>query len=73
MLIHAKSSIRSTNVELRDISSRTLNIKKSSIPQLKQAIREFRDKVSDLFEEAERGDETYQINIQLFPLTNRSK
>lgn len=69
MIEFGKLSLRETPVELRDISARTLNIKTKDLPLLKQMIREFRDNVSELFEDAKQSDETYQLNVQLFPLT----
>lgn len=68
MLEHAKASLRKVNVNQREFTAETLTINTSSIPEAKEMIREFKAKFARLFEEYE-GDETYQFQIQLFPLT----
>ncbi|HBQ20956.1 MAG: hypothetical protein A2Z91_08885 [Deltaproteobacteria bacterium GWA2_38_16] len=72
MLENAKESLRKTDVLERDITGRTFNLKEENLPKLKQYIREFRDNVCKLFEETP-GTRTYQLNIQLFPLSKRMK
>lgn len=73
MISNGKVSIREVPVNERDISGRTINIDEKNLPELKKLIREFRDKVSELFEESEYGTRTYQLNLQLFPLTRSKK
>ncbi len=68
MISNAMKTIRKVDVNERDISGRTINIDPKKLPEAKRFIREFRDKFSESFEE-HNGDRTYQINIQLFPLT----
>lgn len=70
MILKGRESLRKTVVDERDISARTLNIKKEDLPQIKQLIREFRDNLSLYFEQSSESADTYQINIQLFPLTD---
>lgn len=48
----------------------TLTIKKKSIPQLNDLVDEFHKKVCDLMA-TDTGDETYQINVNYFRLTNK--
>ncbi len=72
MLEHAKTAIREIEVTKRDISGRTMNISEENLPRLKEYIREFRNRVSELFEE-NPGNRTYQLNIQLFPLCEKSE
>lgn len=72
MLEYAKVSLRRVNVLERDITGRTFNINEKNIPRLKQYIRDFRDKVCELFEK-KSGTRTYQLNIQFFPLTKKYK
>jgi uncharacterized protein (TIGR02147 family) len=68
MLDHAKTSLHTVDVELREFSSETLTINKSNISQAKELIRDFKAKFARLLEE-QQGDETYQLQVQFFPLT----
>ena len=70
MLENSKTALRNIDVLERDITGRTFNIDEKNLPKLKQCIQEFRDKVCELFEESP-GTRTYQLNIQLLPLTKR--
>lgn len=68
-LENAKVSLRKHDIMERDISARVMNIREENIPKLKAYLKDFRDKVSDLFEEVDSTSKVYQINIQLIPLT----
>jgi uncharacterized protein (TIGR02147 family) len=72
MLDNAKSSLRTVDVDLREFTAETLTINTSSIPEAKELIREFKAKFARLMEELE-GDETYQLQVQFFPLTGKEK
>ncbi len=72
MLDHAKVSLRTVDVELREFTSETLTINTSNIPEAKELIREFKKKFARLLEEQE-GNETYQFQMQFFPLTGKEK
>jgi uncharacterized protein (TIGR02147 family) len=68
MIDRAKESIREVPVEERDNSASTLTINKSKIKDAKQLITHFSRELCKLLE-AEKGNATYQLNIQFFPLT----
>ena len=68
MLDHAKTSLRKVSVEKREFTAETMTINTAKIPEAKEMIRDFKAKFSRMYEELE-GDETYQFQIQLFPLT----
>jgi uncharacterized protein (TIGR02147 family) len=68
MINNALESIRKTEVSKRDISGRTINISEKNLGRLKEYIKDFRDKVEELFEESCVDSKTYQLNVQLFPL-----
>lgn len=72
MLENAKLAIRENSVHERELQAECLVINSENIEQAKQMIREFREKFSKTFEE-EKGDCVYQIQIQLFPLTEKQE
>jgi uncharacterized protein (TIGR02147 family) len=72
MIDHAKESIRSVDVLERDITGMTLNVKLEDLARAKDFIKKFRRDFLKHFE-AVQGDETYQLNVQLFPLTQTKK
>lgn len=57
-------------VEEREFQCFSMAIKSEDIPEFKEAIRQFRYKVSSITPEG-AGDQVYQFNIQFFPLTER--
>jgi len=69
MITLARQSIRTVPVYEREITSVTLNISPIKMKEAKELIREFRIRFTDLIEESP-GKETYQLNVQFFPLTN---
>ncbi len=69
MLMLAQSSIREVSVEERDISGTTFNIDPKDLPLLKNELRKIRQSFYQKYE-SKPGKATYQLNIQLFPLTN---
>jgi len=64
-----QQSIRKIPLKQREVTSVTLNMNPEKMIQAKELIREFRIKFTELIEE-NPGTETYQFNIQFFPLTN---
>lgn len=68
MLDLAKLSIRSTPVPLRDIAGSTFNIDLSELPAFKAELRKMRRQLYQRFERP-KANATYQLNVQLFPLT----
>lgn len=69
MILLGQQAIRKIPLEQREVTSVTLNINPEKMIQAKQLIREFRIKFTELIE-GNLGTETYQLNIQFFPLTN---
>ncbi len=68
LISHAKDAVRLIPVEEREITASTFTIKVSNVPRAKEMIRKFKQKFCRLLEE-EGGEQTYQINVQFFPLT----
>lgn len=68
MLTLAKDSLRNTPVLERDFGGSTFNIDPKDLPELKRKVREFRRTLYQAFEKP-KGTATYQLNVQLFPLT----
>lgn len=58
--------------EMRDISTVTVGIKQGKIEEMRQRIAEFRKSIMHLAEEDHEPDDIFQLNIQLFPLTDTS-
>jgi len=67
-----KNKLESVPIELRDFSSVTMAINSKKIPQAKAIIREFQEKLHALLS-SDLQDEVYQLNCQLFPLTQGEK
>jgi uncharacterized protein (TIGR02147 family) len=55
-------------IDKRTFHVSTLNIKKARVKEAKELIRDFQVKFSELMEDSP-GDEVYQFQMQLFPLT----
>jgi uncharacterized protein (TIGR02147 family) len=68
----AKEVLCIVPVEKRDFTSITMAIDPSKLPQAKELIREFRDKLS-AFMEAGTKREVYNLSMQLIPLTHEGK
>ena len=68
MLDNAKLALRNTQPEARELTGTTLVMNSKNIKVAKELIREFRKKFEMLMED-ESGDQVYQIQIQLFPIT----
>jgi uncharacterized protein (TIGR02147 family) len=64
------SKIEEIEVELRDFSSMAAAIDLEQLPEAKTIIREFRQKMTALFNKGSNKTEIYQLAIQLYPLTN---
>lgn len=54
----------------REFNATTVAISKSDVPKLKAEIKRFRDLVLEMAGRAKDADSVYQLNVQLFPLTN---
>ena len=69
MIDHAKKALRKTSPPDREIRGVTLKVSKEKLNQAKTLIRRFEDEFAEYFEDEENSGEVYQLNIQLFPLT----
>jgi len=56
--------------ELRDISTVTVGIKRGRMEEMRQKIADFRKSIMRLAEEDQEPDDIYQLNVQLFPLSD---
>ncbi|RYZ73211.1 MAG: TIGR02147 family protein, partial [Proteobacteria bacterium] len=61
--------LESISVADRDYSSSTFAMPLSRMPDAKKLIRKFRREFTKLFDD-HNGEDVFQINIQLYPLTN---
>lgn len=68
----SQESIDRHDRSLRDISTVTMNICASDFEELRERITDFRRSIISFVNESAEPDRTYQLNIQLFPLTNVS-
>lgn len=64
----AEKKLQSIPLHLRDYTTRTFVMNLQDMDKLKQAIKRFRNEISQLAESA-NAQEVYQLNLQLFPLT----
>lgn len=69
MIQKAKESIDKTDAHYRDISSLTLSLSKKQFEKIKERLQEFRSELHALEEEEKERDAVYQVNLQLFNLT----
>jgi len=66
----AKEEISQQVVAEREYNGISFNIKKSDLPKIKESMRKFTDQIVEDFEaDAQKGDATYHLNVQLFNLT----
>jgi uncharacterized protein (TIGR02147 family) len=68
MIEIAKESVRGIDVQFRDISGSTFNVDTMDLPALKEELRRVRKEIYQRFEKP-NAKNTYQLNFQLFPLT----
>ncbi len=71
MLECAKKSLYRDDVMKREFNAETLTISKDKMPVAKELIRKFKRQFFELME-VPTGDETYQLQIQFFPLTKEN-
>lgn len=72
MLENAKTALRSLSVEEREFTSTTFVMNSNKIKVAKELIRDFKARFEALLDD-DKGDQVYQIQIQLFPLTQQFK
>lgn len=70
MLENATVAIRKFSVDEREITSTSLLMSSKNIDVAKELIRDFKKKFERLMEE-DSGDQVFQLQIQLFPLTKK--
>jgi uncharacterized protein (TIGR02147 family) len=63
------TSLRNDPIVERELNGVTLPIKKEKLPELKEKIRQFRKEINEYTSSMEDCTQVYQMNIQLFPLT----
>jgi uncharacterized protein (TIGR02147 family) len=72
-LENAKWALRNVKITEREFNSVCFTIKKSDLPEAKKMIRMFKSKFLERFEAKHgKGQEVYQLQIQLFPFTKAS-
>ena len=69
MLELAQDSLKNDVVAEREMNGVTLAIPKSKLGDLKEKIRSFRKEINQMTSSYENPEEVYQLNIQLFQLT----
>lgn len=73
MIRIAEESLERFKKEERDVSTLTLNIPESALPEIRELTGEFRESLKKLVNSYPDPDRVFQLNIQLFPLTARRK
>ena len=68
MIRKAFQALAQDPMEDKDFYGKTMTMKKSDLPRFKQRLREFQKEIAETFA-VPSGDETYQMNVQLFRLT----
>lgn len=69
MIELGKESLTSIHAQARDVSSVSIAIPSSLLPEVKKEISLFRKKLLNMAEQATNADVVYQTNIQFFPLS----
>lgn len=67
----ARESLARHIPEKRDISTVTVTLSQEDMPELRERIAQFRQDILRMARESRRQDSVYQLNIQLFPLTEQ--
>lgn len=67
----ARESLARHVPEKRDISTVTVTLSQEDMPELRERIAQFRQDILRMARESRRQDSVYQLNIQLFPLTEK--
>lgn len=72
MINKALIAIDKQSIDNRSISAKTMTLDKKLLPEMKEAIQEFKQKISHIREHSTTEDSIYQLNIQLFELGENS-
>jgi uncharacterized protein (TIGR02147 family) len=65
----ARDSLERHAPDIRDISTVTVTLAKDDMPELRERIAQFRQDILRMARESRRQDAVFQLNVQLFPLT----
>lgn len=66
----AQKSIRTVPIDLREFSSLTIAVNSEALMQAKELIRQFKREFDEIMSLHREKDAVYQLQIQLFPLTD---
>jgi uncharacterized protein (TIGR02147 family) len=69
----ASESLTRHPKEIRDISTVTMTLSSKNIEEVRARVKELRQSLLHLHSEGEDPDSVYQVNIQVFPLTQIEK
>lgn len=72
ILENGKNAIEEVPQDERLLMGATMNIDREKLPQMKQIVHEFWQKYTDLFSD-KSGNQTYQMTIQLYPLSRKKE
>lgn len=73
MIDLSKQSISRFPRDSRDISTITMNLCQDDFLKIRSVLKESRQKILKIVDEAEASDAVYQLNMQLFPLTKQKQ
>jgi len=73
MIDRAKESVDLIGPQFRDISSLTVSISDDGFALLKTELQLFRKRLLEIVKNDSNPQNVYQVNFQMFPLTNRKK
>jgi uncharacterized protein (TIGR02147 family) len=73
MIRLAAEALKNQSLIEREMNGATIAIPKSKLPEIKERIRAFRKEINQLASSYQNPDEVYQLNIQLFALTEKVK
>jgi uncharacterized protein (TIGR02147 family) len=66
----ALHSLNNEPKESRDISTLSVTVTKDTLEEIREITRQYRKSIVNLVDEVEKPDNIYQINVQIFPLTD---
>lgn len=73
MLELSARSLSETAPESRDVSALSVGLNSNQIAEVKQMLRDVRKKIIELSEQTSQKSEIYQLNMQLFPVTEEEQ
>jgi uncharacterized protein (TIGR02147 family) len=69
MIRLAFEALKNSPISQREMAGATISIPKDKLPEIKEKIRAFRKEINQLASSYTEAEEVYQLNIQLFSLT----